>query len=121
MVMKEKKVLALLKSYLNSLDFLDILFLLAGTDPDTLFERLGLYTNKINNNESITHRFSYKNLEFKLQIKNVTPTNKLDEKGQILIQHEVKFDINKVSPPPLGLRTSSYPSVQQGSNKKRIN
>nr|YP_010991001.1 hypothetical protein UYP79_mgp062 [Pappia fissilis]WOX61274.1 hypothetical protein [Pappia fissilis] len=48
---------------------------------------------------SISHRFSYKNLEFKLKIKNVTPTNKLDEKGQIIIQHEVKFDINKISHP----------------------
>jgi hypothetical protein len=52
--------------------------------------------------QSISHNFSYEDLEFKLKIKNVTPTNKnkLDDKGQFIIQHEVKFNISKVNLAP---------------------
>jgi hypothetical protein len=75
---------------------------LAGTDPETFIEKLDIYRQKFDNNASISHNFRYKDLEFKLKIKNVTPTNKmsLSDKEQIIIQHRVEFNISKVNLAP---------------------
>jgi hypothetical protein len=99
---KGYEVLALLKKYLNSLHFVDIFFLLVGTDPETFINKLDIYRQKIDNKAFISHNFRYKDLEFKLKIKNVTPTNKmsLSDKEQIIIQHHIEFNIFKVNLPP---------------------
>jgi hypothetical protein len=69
---------------------------LAGKDQDTFFNRLNIYTKKINNNASFSHKFRYEDLEFKLKIKMLQLQNKFDDKGQIIIKHEIIFYISKV-------------------------
>jgi hypothetical protein len=97
------KVLAQLKNYLNSLDFVDIYFLLAGTNQDTFFYRIFNYKTQIEKRGYFTYSFDYKEFEFKLTIKKVqssnksNKSNKLDKKEQITIQHNVVFEIAQKS------------------------
>ena len=75
---KGYEILALLNKYLNSLHFVDIFYLLIGTDQGILINKLDLYRQKIDNKAFIYHNFRFKDLEFKLKIKNITPINKMN-------------------------------------------
>lgn len=91
-----KDVLNQLIKYLNSLDFVDVYFLLHGTDGDNFLDRIEKYITKINQNKKISYRFYFEELNFNLTIKNLTLTNNMNKEDNLTIKHEVDIEISKL-------------------------